>query len=1212
MMASASAASLPGMGTSSSFSCQSLGPQPATPTGQQPPFTATDQPPPQSTADSNNNHNKNSTRFPGSSAAEATCRKPEEESPRADLGQRRAASFKRAVRLQPVCSQDLTDLSDLMPDDDPALEGGGSRVKAEEAPAAGSDRPHAPRDQRQQAGPRAGGGAGRSARSGPSDGDDSSDAERGERPLRRRRGGKPSELAAMYSSMPVLNGLERKPAQKRRAGETKSGLRTKKDLSKSSDGLGGRDSEGAGPPSSGRYRRAWEGAGNGLQQKVPALHDTYSRRSRETMLLRKIGRASSGATLTDWGSVDKLTHGSLSDLSHLEEDPWVKNDSLSQPASSPRAGDSPARSTPTPAPTRGTHTRSHSLSLTPGRDGSPGTYTPGPGRPRNNSDVTEIMRRAGKENLDWMVYVNRNSGDLDIRERADSLGKPGGRPRPASGEAAIKALRECNSNISARDCNLSRSVTLCQDTLKRYSLDMPDKAKVSGGDDVSSTSPRRMASEDVLTTSADKPETPSSSGTTLMSVSADVQMTDVTGTASQPPQATFRASGNGVDTADSPPTPKPRSNVHQLLSPTPFSSTLLSPSPFFPASFCPRLKDEPEVTPTTRSEPSQVPPTTSYQSSQSGHSPVLLPADPPPTPAHPPPIPAHPPPSPRRSAHRPASPQTAALSAEGERMVAEMEKYYKANSPTATLASKFPSSADASHDQSWQQTTGEASSAGIEQDTSTSTNNAGISQDSSTQDNYASVNRFSGVSSVSSSSNDGSAGHYHHHHLHPPRDVNPNRLSGTSSISTSSYESQNSSSSDSLVGALKSKLSVWTLKLGGRRSREEEWSDHRAVSASRDSLTSPTPLLAQAELQHVLREHSLGSPLIGSRMANTLPVGFEPLLSPSATTKDQALSSCDYSGGEGSRQPQSRFSFPSAMLQQSRTAAEALAASGPVRPSDSGISLLSAEFCNARGFQRGASTLPTSLDCHQCLEDGENLDPNRRQRRDSDSSTSSGDSFYERRLSVAFESGMFQEQPAGPQSPECRQGPRRSIREVVQYIEEKFRPRQPAPVEVKRKEPSALIRQRLQSLRDNASYKRRLSSRSQSEDRSRGRDITPDSPRLARPEQRSRSANQFMHRVQVEHVARGDTREAQHALERERESAAKRVREMAAGREREMAGRVFERGQESEERSEGGGSSGVSAMGSMERLDQQSSEVDNLLIMRGWVRNLINKFQQIT
>lgn len=182
----------------------------------------------------------------------------------------------------------------------------------------------------------------------------------------------------------------------------------------------------------------------------------------------------------------------------------------------------------------------------------------------------------------------------------------------------------------------------------------------------------------------------------------------------------------------------------------------------------------------------------------------------------------------------------------------------------------------------------------------------------------------------------------------------------------------------------------------------------------------------------------------------------------------------------------------------------------------------------------------------------------------------------------------------------------------MQYIEEKFRPRQPTPVEVRRKEPSALIRQRLQSLRDNASYRCRPASRSHSEDRGRERDSTPDSPRLARPQQRSRSANQFMHRVQLEAVVCRDSREGEQATERERESAAKTERETALGRERETAWRVPELGWEKEEKMEGGGSSGVNAMGSMDRLDQQSSEVDNLVIMRGWVRNLINKFQQIT
>ena len=561
---------------------------------------------------------------------------------------------------------------------------------------------------------------------------------------------------------------------------------------------------------------------------------------------------------------------------------------------------------------------------------------------------------------------------------------------------------------------------------------------------------------------------------------------------------------------------------------------------------------------------------------------------------------SQPPPCSLSWAQRTVSAQTATLSAEGERLVAEMERYYEAHSPgTPTLTFRFPPSQDSWRDHSPQPADGGDDSPALHHET-----NASINHPNANRDNTASTDRLSGVSSVSSS-NDSSAGHFHPHLLHPWRDVNPNRLSGTSSVSTSSFDSQNSSSSESVVGALKNKLSAWTLKLGGRRNREEDASDPR------DSLTSPASLLGQADLQHVLREHSLGSPHIGLRMANTLPVGFEPLLSPPAGTRDRA-SSGKLSGKEGSGQPHGRFSFPSAVPERSK-ATEALGASRPVQQSDSGISVHSAQSGSAGVFSHGANALPDDPSGPQHRGDGEDVT----QRRDSASSSSSGDSFYERRLSVAFESGLFQEdalgqQQAGPQSPEGRQGPRRSIREVVQYIEEKFRPRQPTPVEVRRKEPSALIRQRLQSLRDNASYRCRPASRSHSEDRGRERDSTPDSPRLARPQQRSRSANQFMHRVQLEAVVCRDSREGEQATERERESAAKTERETALGRERETAWRVPELGWEKEEKMEGGGSSGVNAMGSMDRLDQQSSEVDNLVIMRGWVRNLINKFQQIT
>ncbi|KAK7104177.1 uncharacterized protein [Littorina saxatilis] len=1215
MLADVSSASLPGIAASvaltppDSLSRQTSNTSQKSTTSQQTPTRA----------DGNNNQSKKASESPEKSAECTAFASPASDEESKAL-QRRAASFKRAVRMQPLFSQDLCD-EDFPVTNDVA----GAQRNSDDSQTSRAD------TRLSQNGHSRSNGGGTNANytqsSSASNSEGSSDSDGGEeRKLKAGKDAKTSK-ANMYSSMPALNSLERRPAQKRRPGVTKTGLRAKKDLSISSDALADNADPTAEASSSRQYRRRWEGADDGMQRKVPALHDAYGRRSREN-LLRKKGKVVSGAKLTNWGSVDKLTKGSMSDLSHLEDDPWEKKSN--SPITSPRSRDAPIILTPTPS----TNTYSRSNSMSQSTDWSPGLLTPGQGRPRNLSDVTEVARRPGKENMDWMVYLNRMSDDQVMRERASSFSQVTGRLRSSSNDVMPKALRDSNTNIS-------RSSSLCQDTLKRYSLDL-DRRKLSGEGDVPSSASLREGTSksdrsSVIPTPKDQREerlSPPESG--------DVEMTDVgrlrsssspptalSGAfnntsgpasnleASSPPLSPYGASGGSMEASSFVPKPKPRSTVQQRLSPTPVS---------------PRPESNAQHTATAYS--------TTPQDLPSPKADYLLPQRQ-----------AEQPPSPRHRQQRPLSPQTAALSAEGEKLVAEMERYYEANSPrTPTLAFKFPASPHTLD-------LAQADSQAYEEGDSSSATSPGNQTNSLSPNNQASINRLSGVSSVSSASNDSyTAGH--HYHRNPPREVNPNRLSGVSSISTSSYDSQNSNSSDSMVGTLKTKISALTHKLGGKRSKEEEQGHshshhhhhhhHLPFLGSREGLASPPN--PKAELREVLREHALGSQHIGSRMANTLPVGFEPLLSPAESPPDQALSSYEYSSKESTPEPHSRFSFPSAVSKNDKAASEALQASGPVQQSDSGICMHSEESGDNRlhRFQK-SNTLPADLSPRQYLADGDALDNESKKRRGSASSTVSVDSFYERRLSVAFE---FQDQGvfADMQSEaEAKQASRRSIREVVQYIEEKFRPRQPAPVEVKRREPSALIRQRLQSLKDSASYRQRLSNRSVSEDRGRDRERTPDSPRLHRRETRGRSGNQFMHRSRAlpEPAASVNPREAEQAIERERKAVAKRERELLAaakrekdllaGRERDMAARrerelaadreleaavvrereftrrVTDPGRaRSVDRMEDGGSSGVSAVGSMDRLDQLTPDVDNLVIMRGWVRSLINKFQQIT
>ncbi|KAL8610977.1 hypothetical protein ACOMHN_042593 [Nucella lapillus] len=1135
----ASASSLPGLGAPASLRSESFCHQNSTSSSPSTPYRA---------SDGNNN-----TRDKSYQSSYSTPISPDVQDPIAEAVQRRRSSFKRAVKFQPVFSQDLNDVSKdvtmaddtvKMDYDSPSAKNPTSRPEHRYIHTGRCERSRRGRHELNTC----------TNTSSPSASDDSSDTDEEQRKRRKERR-KERSKGSMYSSLPALHTLERKPAQKRRPGETKSGSKAKKDLSKSSDNLAGGSDKSEPTPTSTttatsaatrQYRRRWEGSEDGLESKVPAMHDTYLRHSREN-LLRKKGKcavenkqmadrkSSSGARLNDWGSVDKLTHGSLSDLTHLQEDPWVRLTDPPVKASSPRMRDAPANLTSTPNP----HSRTRSMCVMQTNDWNTGSPTiQETGRPRNYSDVSQVVQRPGKENLDWMVYVKRNSEDRDIRERANSLSKMTNRARTASGDLHAKTLRDSTPNIA-------RSTSLCEDTLTRYSLDLPHRKKKSpmagtvassrGTDKsgVCASSVEGDPSKDRTVTTMNGPDTSSPIHTPAPHKASNHTPGLHSSEASESPQIPSESSPTPVDSPQSPTSPRLSGSTPQLRSPTLFSSR-------FP-------------------EPTQA--STDLASSPKDQSSLSSAED------------RHQAPSPR-----PVSPHTAALSAEGERMVEEMEKYYEVNSPKSpVIAFKFPPP--------------------------TPHNSSSAQSATHSAPSDVSINRLSGVSSVSSSSNDGCVSH---NLGNPTLDVNLNRLSGVSSVSTSSYDSQNSNSSDSLVGTLKNKLNVWTTKLGGKKSREEE--THHHLSASREGLSSPTPPLhSKSELREVLREYSLGSSLIGSRMANTLPVGFEPLLSPQAT-KDKAPSSCVSNKGE-TLDYQSGFSFPGGALNSNTSSLEGLHTS--VQQADSGISIHSGQPPRSY-IQNKAKTLPPNMKPMQHLPD-EETGTDSQKRRDSASSTCSGDSFYERRLSVAFETSVFGDRsPPGPQPEEEEEGPpegtrmghRKSIREVVQFIEERFRPEKPSPVEVKRKEPSALIRQRLQSLRDNSSYRRHASNRSASEDRSRARERTPESPRPSRPENRSRSFNQFMHRIRPQSCA-ATGRDSERGREREREMAAKRDLELASKAAREQ-------GRESEERSEGGGSSNMSAVGSLDRLDQLSSDVDSLVIMRGWVRSLINKFQQIT
>jgi hypothetical protein len=360
---------------------------------------------------------------------------------------------------------------------------------------------------------------------------------------------------------------------------------------------------------------------------------------------------------------------------------------------------------------------------------------------------------------------------------------------------------------------------------------------------------------------------------------------------------------------------------------------------------------------------------------------------------------------------RSMSPQNHALVAEGQKIVAEMEKYSSEidASSSPVVEYKFPSSPEAD-DSPFSPGIVVSPEVSVPVSVSDKTQSGSSSGNSS-----ADANRLSMGSTMSSASSS-DAGHTQTYYLHPHHDVNPNRLSGVSSISTSSYESHTSTSSEGLVGVLKTKISAWTHKLGGgagRRYREEEaeFSASRSTLAFQQSTTSighssphPPP---EAELRDMLRGHALGSSQLGSRMAR------------SSDYENVVLPSHKIEGKEGDDKPLTKPSVRSAW--------------------QSDLDVLEMGSSGRHDFHK-TSTLPAKLNRQEILDyqqafgdsgDREDLEGlyNSSQRRESESSAESGDSFYERRFSLALESPR---NPDSSQNTPVTSPRRKSIKEVVQ------------------------------------------------------------------------------------------------------------------------------------------------------------------------------------
>ncbi|XP_035826918.1 uncharacterized protein LOC101855581 isoform X2 [Aplysia californica] len=893
------------------------------------------------------------------------------------------------------------------------------------------------------------------------------------------------------------------------------------------------------------------------ERKVTAFHDTYSKRTGDKAILRKKGlrlpntskhlplpepRASPHpngikAKLTDWNSgVDKLTKGSLSDISHLDEDPWVINSDSTSPGTSV---------------SESLNSTAQDLSI------NDSSHAHGGARPRGHSDLSEMMKVSGnKENLDWLVYLNRNS-----------YGSPS--------EAASASKQRLST--SALDWGCQRKENL--DAKRRISAQVPY-----------ATPPRSyMTTENMkkFGSGKDKPQNFQSNGNKS--------------TINVVPVSSVSAFGVPPMTIT-------------IARPTTLNASNLTRCNSIPASTCSRPETVTRV--------------------------------------------------------RPSSMDMEKLADESDRMVAEMEEYISRTSSSESMkgTSKFP-------------TTLPTITVEEEED-----------------------------------------------------DKELNRLSVVSSVSTSSYDSQASSSSDGLVGTLKTKLHTWAQRMGKREDSEISLTstltsdEEDKVDMFTGANTFEPPLhkenlwQADRQLESVLREHCQGGSVIGSRMAHTLPKGMEsPTLhhhgdTVSSSSEARPHSTCGLSRVDTCQQVQDEQASPAKesapdharfSLPPTTEATEALMPpalkSCDIQQSDSGFSLQSNDSNLSETQTPAPEPLPQPL-LELSEDSSKEVTPETKpkmdksskskqsspsakssvKRTDSCESIDSTDSFYERRLSVAFDSEVFNEEPVivtvyedRPQGHVEVQPRKHTIREYVQLIEQKLKPQSPKVFEVRRREPGTMIRQRLETLRESALYGRSSSSHGSSRQASEERefirsksqppsqyrtklnsadrydcrcsdDISVNGIRhfsskesLSKSRERinlSKSRESVNSNLSRESLVTSKSREkinfgGSESSDSKPSSPALRIRSTNHGHESDSSRFLFmspgpsepstanqfryrarsnsdQPLSETERSPTPGAEGGMQPSKSMCKLDQLSSEVDNLVIMKGWVRALISRFQE--
>lgn len=434
------------------------------------------------------------------------------------------------------------------------------------------------------------------------------------------------------------------------------------------------------------------------------------------------------------------------------------------------------------------------------------------------------------------------------------------------------------------------------------------------------------------------------------------------------------------------------------------------------------------------------------------------------------------------------------------------------------------------------------------------------------------------------------------------------RDSVVSSGSTSSYESAReeleSEHDESLVETIKSKLHNITAKFSGKKlnmdhqfkNSQGEYSNpsspiklkHDEYPAKVSPLSHNLSLRVKSghqkspepDLPSLLLESKPGSEVIGSRMANP---DFDDYATFSLPRTQPPQSSVDEDKVNVKRRSEAYFR-PTTCLAGSKSL------------SHSGLASKYSPVTSLRNLNIQQSDSAFSI--QSADNDNSIFNDSPRSDNDVESATpEAADNFYEKRLSIAFsndeafrDSAVYCDDTdtplASPREPTIPS--KIPIREYVQQLEEKNKKRPPSPVKVKHREPSSIIKQRMESLQANLENPRSSST--------------------------SRSVSLATSRTPSQSTSRDTSR----APSEEKQITSKALLELMEtkfpmDRTLSVPGDHSVKFKDDDEvfrsRSNTSSSGKLKPAFSLGKLDQLSTDVDNLTIMKGWVRQLIDKFQ---